>query len=95
MANELNKAIYVCHFPPGTSKWNKIEHKIFCHISQNRRGKSLISREVVVNLIGRTALRVDAELDENRYEKNILMENGIILSSLKADIVQWLLLYKS
>lgn len=75
LANELEKEIHVCHFPPGTSKWNKIEHKMFCHISSNWRGKPLISREVVVNLIGntttKTGLRIDAELDENIYEKGI------------------------
>lgn len=73
LANELNKEIHVCHFPPGTSKWNKIEHKMFCHISKNWRGKSLISREVVVNLIGNTitkaGLKIQAVLDSNIYEK--------------------------
>ena len=61
----------VCHFPPGTSKWNKIEHRLFSAISQNWRGKPLVSYEVVVNLIGatttRTGLRVRSELDTNRY----------------------------
>ncbi len=75
LANELQKEIHVCHFPPGTSKWNKIEHKMFCYISGNWRGKSLVSREVVVNLIGNTTtekgLTIDAELDENIYEKGI------------------------
>jgi hypothetical protein len=55
LANELNKIIHVCHFPPGTSKWNKIEHKMFCYISKNWRGKPLISREAVVQLIGNTS----------------------------------------
>ncbi len=75
LANELQKEIHVCHFPPGTSKWNKIEHKMFCYISGNWRGKSLTSRQVVVNLIGNTTtkkgLKIDAELDENLYEKGI------------------------
>lgn len=75
LANEIQKEIYVCHFPPGTSKWNKIEHKMFCYISGNWRGKSLISRQVVINLIGNTTtdkgLTIDAELDENIYEKGI------------------------
>ncbi len=75
LANELQKEIHVCHFPPGTSKWNKIEHKMFCYISMNWRGKPLISRQVVVNLIGntttKTGLKIDAELDENNYEKGI------------------------
>ncbi len=75
LANEIQKEIHVCHFPPGTSKWNKIEHKMFCFISGNWRGKPLISRQVVVNLIGNTAtkkgLTIDAELDENIYQKGI------------------------
>lgn len=75
LANELKKEIHICHFPPGTSKWNKIEHKMFCYISCNWRGKPLISREVVVNLIGntttKTGLNIDAELDETIYEKGI------------------------
>ena len=57
--------------PPGTSKWNKIEHRLFSAISQNWRGKPLVSHEVVVNLIGatttRTGLRVQSQLDTNRY----------------------------
>ena len=58
-------------FPPGTSKWNKIEHRMFCHITENWRGRPLVSREVVVNLIGHTrtksGLRIRSELDENSY----------------------------
>ena len=73
LANELQKEIQVCHFPPGTSKWNKIEHRMFCHISGNWRGKSLSSRQVVVNLIGSTktteGLKMQAELDKNTYKK--------------------------
>lgn len=75
LANELNMTIHVCHFPPGTSKWNKIEHKMFCYISQNWRGRPLITKEVVVNLIGNTktksGLEIQAQLDENTYEKGI------------------------
>lgn len=67
--------IRVCHFPPGTSKWNKIEYRMFCHITQNWRGRPLISREVVVELIGHTTtengLRIQAQLDESRYETGI------------------------
>ena len=51
-ADEIGLRISVCHFPPGTSKWNKIEHRMFCHITENWRGRPLVSREVVVNLIG-------------------------------------------
>jgi hypothetical protein len=75
LADELRLKISVCHFPPGTSKWNKIEHRLFCHITENWRGRPLVSREVVVNLIGstktRAGLRVEAGLDTNHYEKGI------------------------
>lgn len=75
LADELRMAIQVCHFPPGTSKWNKIEHRMFCHITANWRGRPLISRQVVVNLIGSTTtregLRIKAGLDENTYAKGI------------------------
>jgi Rhodopirellula transposase DDE domain len=75
LADELRLRIAVCHFPPGTSKWNKIEHRMFCHITQNWRGKPLRSRAVVVNLIGntttRTGLKVQAALDTNSYPTGI------------------------
>lgn len=75
LADELGLTIQVCHFPPGTSKWNKIEHRMFCHITQNWRGRPLLSREVVVNLIGNTTtvegLKIQAKLDENLYEAGI------------------------
>src|ERR1700720_4876324 len=71
LADTIGLRISVCHFPPGTSKWNKIEHRMFCHITKNWRGKPLRSRAVVVNLIGntktRTGLKVRAELDTNSY----------------------------
>ena len=70
-ADESGLCISVCHFPPGTSKWNKIEHRMFCHITENWRGRPLVSREVVVNLIGhtttKTGLTIRSELDENIY----------------------------
>jgi len=73
LANETGLRISVCHFPPGTSKWNKIEHSMFCHISTNWRGKPLTSHEVVVNLIGNTTtregLQIHADLDTNSYPK--------------------------
>jgi hypothetical protein len=63
--------VSVCHFPPGTSKWNKIEHRMFCHISENWRGRPLVSLEVIVNLIANTStergLHVKAALDPNSY----------------------------
>jgi hypothetical protein len=75
LADELNLKIRVCHFPPGTSKWNKIEHRMFCHITENWRGRPLVSHEVVVNLIGstrtRTGLRIQAELDTTSYKTGV------------------------
>ncbi|HEV3143520.1 MAG TPA: ISAzo13 family transposase [Gemmataceae bacterium] len=75
LANEIGVRISVCHFPPGTSKWNKIEHRMFCHITENWRGRPLVSRAVIVNLIGSTktaaGLRIQAELDTNSYETGI------------------------
>ena len=71
LADETGLEIAVCHFPPGTSKWNKIEHRLFSAISQNWRAKPLVSHEVIVNLIAatttQTGLRVRSELDTNRY----------------------------
>jgi hypothetical protein len=71
LANETGLRISVCHFPPGTSKWNKIEHRMFCHMTENWRGRPLVSREVVVNLIGhtttKTGLAIRSALDENSY----------------------------
>jgi transposase len=65
--------IEVCHFPPGTSKWNKIEHRLFCHVTRNWQGQPLESFAVIVNLIGATTtekgLKVHARLDATRYEK--------------------------
>lgn len=75
LATELDMEISVSHFPPGTSKWNKIEHKMFSYISKNWRGKPLITRETVVKLIASTTttkgLEIRAVLDENVYEKGI------------------------
>lgn len=74
-ANETGKNIHVCHFPPGTSKWNKIEHRLFCHITTNWRGRPLTSLQVMINLIRNTTttqgLEVEAQLDENLYETGI------------------------
>ena len=75
LADQTGLRISVCHFPPGTSKWNKIEHRLFSHISMNWRGKPLFSHEVIVNLIAgtttRTGLKIEAELDTNVYPKGI------------------------
>jgi len=74
-ADEVNLRIRVSHFPPGTSKWNKIEHRLFCHITQNWRGKPLRSFETIVELIGATrtqaGLRVKAKLDKRTYKKGM------------------------
>jgi len=79
LADEMGMAITVCHYPPGTSKWNKIEHRLFSFISLNWKGEPLINFETVVNLIGatktRTGLKVKAVLDENEYEIGIKVSN--------------------
>lgn len=95
LSDELGLEINVCHFPPGTSKWNKIEHKMFCHITKNWRGRPLVSRETVVNLIGntttKTGLSIKAKLDIRQYEKGIKvtkieLENlGIIKDSFHGE----------
>ena len=78
-ADETGMTINVCHFPPGTSKWNKIEHKMFSFISKNWRGKPLITRETVVNLIGNTktknGLKIKVKLDEKTYKKGRKVTN--------------------
>ncbi len=74
-ADASGLSIFVRHFPPGTRKWNKIEHRLFCHISENWRGRPLHSHEVIVNLIANTTtkagLSVQAELDHNTYPTGI------------------------
>ena len=71
LANALDMPIQVCRSPPGTSKWNKIEHRMFCHITQNWRGRPLISHEVMINLIAATktqkGLTIQAEIDDGHY----------------------------
>jgi len=73
LSDQIGLEIEVCHFPPGTSKWNKIEHRLFCHVTRNWQGRPLETYEVVVSLIGstttKTGLKVYAELDANTYEK--------------------------
>lgn len=75
LANELDMKLHICHFPPGTSKWNKIEHRLFSFITQNWRGKPLVSVQTIVNLIASTRTRkgliVKAAIDDNHYETNI------------------------
>jgi hypothetical protein len=76
-ANRTDLTITVCHFPPGTSKWNKIEHRLFSHIAMNWRGKPLESLATIVSLIGstrtETGLRVRSEIDRNTYPKGVVL----------------------
>jgi hypothetical protein len=75
LADQTGLQIVVCHFPPGTSKWNKIEHRMFSFMSLNARGKPLETREVIINLIAgtttNTALKIYAQLDDREYEKGV------------------------
>jgi hypothetical protein len=75
LADELGLRLFVCHFPPGTSKWNKIEHRLFSFITQNWRGKPLVNHYTIINLIASTTTRsgliVKAALDTNHYETKI------------------------
>ncbi len=86
MADQIQMPITVCHYPPGTSKWNKIEHRLFSFISLNWRGEPLINYETIINLIGgtktRTGLKVKAVLDTNEYE------TGIKVSDEQLDEIQ-------
>ena len=80
LADESGLTLRVLHYPPGTSKWNKIEHRMFCHITQNWRGQPLESRMAVVELIGatttKTGLTVECALDERTYEKGIRIKKS-------------------
>ena len=80
LADELGIAITVCHLPPGTSKWNKVEHRLFAFITQNWRGKPLVSYQVIVQLIANTTtntgLTVACRLDANAYEKGIKVSDA-------------------
>lgn len=79
-ADESGMILEVCHFPPGTSKWNKIEHRVFCHITRNWRGVPLETLEIVVKLIGatrtKTGLEVHCWLDEDQYDKGRKVTNA-------------------
>jgi hypothetical protein len=81
LADDFDLTLSVCHFPPGTSKWNKIEHRLFSFISQNWRGKPLVSHQAIVNLIAatttRTGLRVKAALDTRRYETAVQVPDEV------------------
>lgn len=80
LADEIGLKLSVCHFPPGTSKWNKVEHRLFCFITKNWRGKPLVSRQAIVELIASTTTRqgltVRAALDTNSYETGIKVSDS-------------------
>jgi transposase len=84
LADETGLRIAVCHFPPGTSKWNKIEHRMFAYITQNWRGRPLVSHEVIVNLIANsttaTGLRIRAELDPRAYPTGLKVSDAELAS---------------
>jgi len=84
LADETGLEISICHLPPGTSKWNKIEHRLFSFISQNWPGKPLISHEVIVNLIAatttRNGLRVRAEIDRGKYPQGVKVSDKEVAS---------------
>jgi hypothetical protein len=80
LAQETSLDIQVCHFPPGTSKWNKIEHRLFSFITMNWRGRPLVSHEVIVSLIAstktRSGLKVRAELDNAGYPEGLVVSDA-------------------
>ena len=84
LSARLGVPIHVCHLPPGTSKWNKIEHRMFSHITQNWRGRPLVSHEVIVNLIANTTtragLKIRAELDRGKYPTGIKITDAELAS---------------
>ena len=84
LADETGLVLHVHHYPPGTSKWNKIEHRLFCHITQNWRGRPLTDRLAVVELIGatttQTGLKVACALDTRTYEKGVKISDGEMAS---------------
>ena len=90
LAAQLGLPIHICHFPPGTSKWNKIEHRMFSHITQNWRGRPLISHEVIINLIANTAtkngLKIRAALDRGSYPTGLaITDEELATVNLKRD----------
>jgi hypothetical protein len=90
LADETGLTLQVCHYPPGTSKWNKIEHRLFCHITENWGGTPLTSRLAVVELIAstttKTGLTVRCELDTRTYPKGIkVSEEEMARLNIKGD----------
>jgi hypothetical protein len=92
LADETGLVFQVCHYPPGTSKWNKIEHRMFCHITQTWRGKPLVSRGAVVELIAatttKTGLTVQCELDGRAYAKGIKVTDAE-MATLNIETGSW------
>jgi len=84
LADETGLIVHVHHYPPGTSKWNRIEHRLFCHITQNWRGRPLTDRLAVVELIGatttKTGLKVECAIDASTYEKGAKVSNDEMAS---------------
>jgi len=84
LADETGLIVHVHHYPPGTSKWNRIEHRLFCHITQNWRGRPLTDRLAVVELIGatttRTGLKVECAIDDSTYEKGVKVSDAEMAS---------------
>jgi len=84
LATDMDMEISACHLPPGTSKWNKIEHRLFSHITMNWRGRPLVSHDVVVNLIGATrttsGLKVAARLDRRKYPTGVEVTDAMMES---------------
>jgi hypothetical protein len=92
LATRLGLAVHVRHFPPGTSKWNRIEHRMFSHITQNWRGRPLVSHEVIINLIANTktstGLRIRAELDKGQYPTGIKISD-VELNALNLKLAEF------
>ena len=84
LADETGLTLHVHHYPPGTSKWNKIEHRLFCHITQNWRGRPLLDHLTIVETIGatttKTGLKVDCALDTRSYAKGIKVSDAEMAS---------------
>jgi hypothetical protein len=90
LADELRLALRVRYFPPGASRWNGIEHRMFCHITQNWSGRALVSRQAVVNLIGQTTpaqgLRIRAKLDAGKHQTGIkVTDDQLVTAALEPD----------
>jgi hypothetical protein len=84
LADEVGMTVHIRHFPPGTSKWNKIEHRMFCHITENWRARPLTSLLTVVNLIGNTrtkaGLSIQSEVDDSHYETGPKVDDDVMES---------------